>query len=108
MLFPPLWGERSYNWGAGMADMQNAAGFIAANMPQDHPGTLTNQQAWDVAAYIDGKPRPQDPRFTGSLAETRTRYHDTQQSAYGKTVDGVLLGGDRRGGRASRSAASKL
>lgn len=92
VIFPPLWGPRSYNWGAGMGDLQNAAGFIAANMPQDHPGTLTNQQAWDVAAYIDGKPRPQDPRFTGSVAETRTRYHDTAQSAYGKTVDGVLLG----------------
>ncbi len=93
VVFPPLWGERSYNWGAGMAELRNAAGFIAANMPQDRPGTLTAQQAWDVAAYIDGKPRPQDPRFTGSVAETRARYHDTDQSAYGKTVDGVLLGG---------------
>jgi thiosulfate dehydrogenase len=108
VLFPPLWGERSYNWGAGMADMQNAAGFVAANMPQDHPGTLTNQQAWDVAAFIDGKPRPQDPRFTGSLAETRARYHDTPQSAYGRTVDGVLLGGDGRGRRGVPSTASKL
>lgn len=93
VLFPPLWGPRSYNWGAGMAELRNAAGFVSANMPQDRPGTLTNQQAWDVAAYIDGKPRPQDPRFTGSVAETRARYHDTDQSAYGKTVDGVLLGG---------------
>jgi len=79
-------------FGAGLAELRNAAGFIAANMPQDRPGTLTTQQAWDVAAYIDGKPRPQDPRFTGSVAETRARYHDTGQSAYGKTVDGVLLG----------------
>ena len=93
VLFPPLWGARSYNWGAGMADRQNAAGFISANMPQDQPGTLTNQQAWDVAAYIDGKPRPQDPRFTGSVSETRKKYHDTDQSAYGMTVDRVLLGG---------------
>jgi thiosulfate dehydrogenase len=104
VVFPALWGGRSYNWGAGMADMQNAAGFIAANMPQDHPGTITNQQAWDVAAYIDGKPRPQDPRFTGSVADTRTRYHDTEQSAYGRIVDGVLLGGKATPGRSLRSA----
>jgi thiosulfate dehydrogenase len=72
--------------------MKNAAGFISTNMPQDQPGSLSNQQAWDVAAYIDGKPRPQDPRFNGSIAETRARFHDTDQSAYGKIVDGVLLG----------------
>jgi thiosulfate dehydrogenase len=93
VIVPPLWGSRSYNWGAGMSDMRNAAGFIAANMPQDHPGALSNQQAWDVAAFIDGKPRPQDPRFTGSVVETRARFHDTDQSQYGKTVDGVVLGG---------------
>jgi thiosulfate dehydrogenase len=108
VVIPPPWGERSYNWGAGMADMQNAAAFIAANMPQDHPGSLSVQQAWDVAAYIDGKPRPQDPRFTGSVAETRARYHNTDQSAYGKTVDGVLLGGDGPPRQESRSAGQTL
>lgn len=92
VVFPALWGPRSYNWGAGMAQLKNAAGFIARNMPQDRPGALSEQQAWDVAAYIDGKPRPQDPRFTGAVAETRARFHNTDQSAYGKTVDGVLLG----------------
>ena len=92
VIIPALWGPRSYNWGAGMAQMKNAAGFVSTNMPQNNPGSLTPQQAWDVAAYIDGKPRPQDPRFNGSLAETRAKFHNTDQSAYGKTVDGVLLG----------------
>ena len=91
-LFPPLWGARSFNWGAGMADVPNAAGFIAANMPQDHPGALTNQQAWDVATYIDGKPRPQDPRYNGSVVQTRRKFHDSGGSEYGQTVDGILLG----------------
>jgi thiosulfate dehydrogenase len=94
VIFPSLWGGRAYNWGAGMSDVPNAAGFIKSNMPQDRPGTLSDQQAWDVAAYIDGKPRPQDPRYTGSVAETARRYHDPARSAYGAVVDGVRLGDD--------------
>jgi len=93
-VFPPLWGARSYNWGAGMSDIDKAARFIKANMPFSRGGTLTDQQAWDVAAYIDGKPRPQDPRYAGSPGQTRKQFHDTPQSLYGTTVDGVLLGGD--------------
>jgi cytochrome c len=30
-------------------------------MPNDHPGTLTDQQAYDLAAYILSKPRPDLP-----------------------------------------------
>jgi thiosulfate dehydrogenase len=93
-VFPPLWGPRSYNWGAGISDIDKAAGFIKANMPFSEGGKLTDQEAWDVAAYIDGKPRPQDPRYAGSVEQTRARFHDTDQSMYGRTVDGVLLGGD--------------
>lgn len=93
-VFPPLWGERAYNWGAGMADTRNAAGFIKANMPLSRGGSLTDQQAWDVATYIDSKPRPQDPRYLGSVAATRARFHDTAQSMYGRIVNGILLGGD--------------
>ncbi len=91
-VFPPLWGPESYNWGAGMADVNNAAGFIKANMPFGLGGTLSDQQAWDVAAYVDGHERPQDPRFAGSVAETRKKYHDSPMSPYGTTVNGVLLG----------------
>ena len=31
LVFPPLWGPESYNWGAGMARIDTAAGFIKAN-----------------------------------------------------------------------------
>lgn len=94
VLFPPLWGPRSFNWGAGMSDINNAAGFIKANMPQGQEGKLSVQEAWDVAAFVDSHPRPQDPRFTGSTDETRKRFHDNPQSMYGLTVNGVRLGGD--------------
>jgi len=62
--FPPVWGANSYNKGAGMHRVPTAAAFIKANMPMGQGGTLTDQEAWDVAAFIDGKPRPQDPRKT--------------------------------------------
>ncbi|TDG23370.1 c-type cytochrome [Paraburkholderia silviterrae] len=91
-VFPPLWGARSFNWGAGMHEIQNAAGFIKANMPLGLGGTLTDQEAWDVATFMDSHERPQDPRFTGSAAQTRAKYHDTPHSLYGTVVNGHLLG----------------
>lgn len=94
-VFPPLWGPRSYNWGAGMHQVNNAAGFIWANMPLGKGKSLTEQEAWDVALFMNSHERPQDPRFTGSLAETRRKYHDTEHSLYGRTVSGRLLGSPR-------------
>lgn len=55
---PPLWGPGSYNVGAGMSRLSAAANFVRANMPFDQPGTLTDQQALDVAAYVNAHPRP--------------------------------------------------
>lgn len=91
-VFPPLWGAHSFNWGAGMHEVRNAAGFIKANMPLGLGGTLTDQQAWDVAMFMDSHERPQDPRFTGSVEATRTKYHNSPTSMYGKTVNGRVLG----------------
>ncbi|MBU6246445.1 MAG: c-type cytochrome [Xanthomonadaceae bacterium] len=91
-VFPPLWGPDSFNWGAGMGQLDNAAAFIKANMPLSQGGSLTDQDAWDVAMYMDAHERPQDPRFKGDLAATRKAYHDTPMSLYGTTVNGHLLG----------------
>jgi thiosulfate dehydrogenase len=55
---PPVWGPQSYNLGAGMTRVRTAADFISRNMPLDSPGTLTDQQAFDVAAYVNAQPRP--------------------------------------------------
>src|SRR5687768_553762 len=57
----PLWGDRAYTIGAGMARYRTAAAFIQANMPWDLPGTLSRQDALDIAAYIDSRPRPDFP-----------------------------------------------
>jgi thiosulfate dehydrogenase len=59
-VIPPVWGNRSYNDGAGMHRVLTAAGFIRANMPLGTPWdrpALTDEQAIDVSAYINSQPR---------------------------------------------------
>jgi thiosulfate dehydrogenase len=58
---PAVWGAHSYSIGASMARVGRAAAFIRRNMPNDKPGTLTDQQAYDVAAYINSHTRPDLP-----------------------------------------------
>lgn len=90
--FPPLWGPESFNWGAGMHQLGNAAGFIKANMPLSQGGMLTDQEAWDVAYFMNAHERPQDPRFKDSVAATRKKYHDDDDSLYGLSINGAILG----------------
>jgi thiosulfate dehydrogenase len=59
---PPLWGAHSFAIGAGMARLNTAAAFIRWNMPFDRPGQLTDQQAYDVAAFVLSHSRPDTPR----------------------------------------------
>lgn len=94
VVFPPLWGDRSYNWGAGIARIFTAASFIKNNMPLGKPGSLTDEEAWQVANYINSQERPQDPRYTGDVKETREKYLDTfhKHTNYGTVVNGKLLG----------------
>lgn len=59
--YPPLWGEQSFNNGAGMTRVITAAQFIKGNMPFGvtylNP-QLTDDQAYDVAGYISQQVRP--------------------------------------------------
>jgi thiosulfate dehydrogenase len=65
-ILPALWGPDSYNDGAGMDQLPKMAAFVQHNMPQNHPGTLTPQEAFDVAAYVHTKPRPKfNPDYSG-------------------------------------------
>lgn len=57
-IYPPLWGQDSFNNGAGMARVITAAQYIKANMPLGN-ATLSDEEAFDVAAYINSQPRPQ-------------------------------------------------
>ena len=60
-LYPPLWGAHSYNTGAGLYRLSRFAGYVKDNMPfgATHQNTqLTDEEAWDVAAYVNAQPRP--------------------------------------------------
>lgn len=88
---PPLWGEGSFNHGAGMHRVNTAAFFIYENMPLGKSIQLTIQEAWDVAAYVTSHERPQDPRFEGDLAVTDKEHHH-HACYYGDEIDGATLG----------------
>ncbi len=57
-VFPPVWGNASYNIGAGLARTYTAAAFIKHNMPLGQGGSLSDQDAIDVAEYLTHQPRP--------------------------------------------------
>ena len=59
--FPALWGKNSFNDGAGLYRIINFAKYVKYNMPQGTPyqnPQLTDEEAWDVAAFITSQPRP--------------------------------------------------
>lgn len=56
---PAVWGEKSFNDGAGMSRLTKMAGFVQKNMPKGQGGTLSDQQAIDLAAYILSHDRPE-------------------------------------------------
>ena len=61
-VYPPLWGNNSYNTGAGLYRIGRFAGYAMDNMPFDAPynsSSLTDEEAWDVAAFVNSQPRPE-------------------------------------------------
>lgn len=89
VVFPPVWGPDSFNWGAGMHTLEKAAGFVKANMPLGNPD-LTVQETWDVVLFINSHERPQDPRWKGDVKVTRNAHHN-HVCTYGlETANGVM------------------
>ncbi|MDW8272970.1 MAG: c-type cytochrome [Chitinophagales bacterium] len=63
-IYPPLWGKNSYNDAAGLFRISNFAKFVKYNMPQGVNFTeplLSDEEAWDVAAFVNSQPRPHKP-----------------------------------------------
>jgi len=54
---PPVWGPRSYNQGAGLAETVPLASWLKVAMPLDD-AKLTDQEALDLAAFINAHDRP--------------------------------------------------
>ncbi len=87
-VYPPLWGAHSYNDGAGMYRISNFAGFVKNNMPFgiSYPDAqLSDEEAWDVAAFVNSQPRPHK--------EQKNDYPDRTKkpidAPYGPYLDGL-------------------
>jgi thiosulfate dehydrogenase len=89
--FPPLWGPDSYNDGAGMTRVLTAAAFVQHNMPFgttfDAP-VLSDDDAYDVAAYINSKERPS---VTDLGKDYPNKVQKPVDSPYGPYVDGFSV-----------------
>lgn len=68
--FPPVWGPDSFSAGSTMMVPQTAAAYIKANMPPGRANTLSDAEAYDIAAYLAVQDRPADPRI-GWIARLR-------------------------------------
>ena len=94
---PPLWGPDSYNNGAGMSRLLTAAAYAMHNMPIgtafDAP-VLTDDDAYDVAAYIISQKRPQKANLDKDFPVRLEKPIDTP---YGPYIDGFSLDQHRYG-----------
>ncbi|MBI3545845.1 MAG: c-type cytochrome [Gammaproteobacteria bacterium] len=68
-IYPAVWGQYSFNDGAGMYRLRTAVGFVKGNMPygwanaSDTTHMLSNADAWDAMAYVTSNSRPQFPAY---------------------------------------------
>ncbi len=61
-VYPPLWGNKSYNTGAGLYRLSRLAAYLKDNMPfgASHGAPqLTDMEAWDAASFVNSRPHPQ-------------------------------------------------
>ena len=87
-LNPPLWGPDSFNDGAGMATLITLANFVHFNMPNGTSYSdprVTQQNAWDVAAYVISQPRP---KRAGLDKDYPDRLRKPAYTPYGPYADG--------------------
>jgi thiosulfate dehydrogenase len=58
------------------------------------PNSLSDQEAWNVASYIDSQERRQGPRYAADVKETREKclefFH--KHTRYGLEINGKLMG----------------
>lgn len=87
-LYPPLWGNDSYNDGAGMHRVITAAAFIKNNMPYlqatwEEP-KLTDEESYHVAGYINSFKRPEKQDKIADFPDKKLKPVSTP---YGPWVD---------------------
>lgn len=81
---PPLWGPDSFNTGAGMNRMVFATRFIKHNMVK----SLSEEQAYDIAAYVLSQPRPV-PKTLDLTKDFPARWNKPVDAAFPPYLEGV-------------------
>jgi thiosulfate dehydrogenase len=95
--FPPLWGADSYNNGAGMSRLLTAAAYAMHNMPIGtafNAPVLTDDDAYDVAAYIISQKRPEKANLD---KDSPVRLEKPIDTPYGPYIEGFSLDQHRYG-----------
>lgn len=80
-IYPPLWGDDSYNTGAGMYRLIKAAQYIKSSMPKGD-ANLNDEEIFDVASYINSKPRPIKPDRESDFPDRRVKPADMDIGSY--------------------------
>jgi thiosulfate dehydrogenase len=91
-IFPPLWGNDSFNDGAGMARVITAAKYIKGNMPFGTSANfpvLTDEEAIDVAAFINSKPRPEKTNKVKDYPDRTKKPKDSPYPPYADSIPQV-------------------
>lgn len=86
--YPPLWGDDSFNNGAGMNRVLTAAQFIKGNMPFGTTVStvvLTDEEAYDVAGYINSMQRPKKSNLEQDFPDLLKKPVSTPYGPYADT-----------------------
>ena len=80
----PLWGPDSWNDGAGAGRIYTLAGMIRYMMPYLDPGSLTDEEAQHISAFINSKQRPiypfkKDDYHAGNVPPDAVYYNESKE-----------------------------
>ncbi len=78
---PPVMGATSYNDGAGLYRLLVASAFIYNKMPLND-AELSNEESYDVAAYINSQPRPVFPSSGSDYPDLKKKPVDSPFPPY--------------------------
>lgn len=87
--FPPLWGQDSFNNGAGMNRLIFTTSFVYTNMPlgvQHGQPQLSLDDAYDIAAFVLSQPRSQKANLERDFP---ARWNKPVDAAFPPYVDGA-------------------
>jgi thiosulfate dehydrogenase len=83
--YPPVWGARSFNTGAGLSKPEKLPTYLLYNMPLGDPN-LTKQEAVDIAIYVTAQPRPDFDLNRALLPREQMGYYNSNVLSEKHTV----------------------